>query len=198
MQEKNETPQAYVCPECEENFPESNDLFEHLRDIHFNEKNKPTAEDGILKFNGVPPKYVVEGVLAGVLAEMHNTISSILEWESEKITKLAAFKSVVYIWAIEMNGINSTLKDVNPKTLCPKHRMIQSLAPLWFIQLTSLSENIKSAKRDNEASIITAVSQMLEMAQLFHAIMNDRTPKKHRKEIYDAAMAASNFVVGNA
>lgn len=141
-------------------------------------ENKPA-----ISFNSVPPKHIVEAVLADCLIQTKLVFDEVYYGSSKKLNRVQTLVSAYVIARGEVEGCLELFKNVNPKTLAPKHRKCVEVLT-HFQQLLAETDLVAiKPKRANHKAVKRSAKQIVEFLKTFHLTLHEDTKSKERNQI---------------
>lgn len=157
-----------------------------------------TEPGPLVRFTSTPPKHVVDGVMAGVLAELGGTLTAsamvTLGEEESKLTPVESLAAALAIFAIELGHAHWLMKDVRVKTLCSKHRILKEWLGLahksaldTFSQVRGIADCVNDGSMTDEEAqknvwVASGAADAVNMIREMRTILHEGSGDAHRKE----------------
>jgi len=142
-----------------------------------------TEGEALLKFNSTPPKHIIDAVLADKIRELSYTLEVTKNKQSKKLTVMQSFRAALAIWAAEMHDLSQLFKDVEPKTLAPKHRMLVTLFPKWLLRIEVMRAELAEIEAETSVEAVAAAQEVTSLLQVFHYVLDENTKLRHKQEM---------------
>lgn len=143
----------------------------------------PKQSKAIASYNSVPPKHIVEAVLADCLVQVKLCFDEVYYGRSTKLNRIETLVSTYAITRGEVEKCLSLFEEVNPKTLAPKHRKCVEVLNHFQKQLENTDLIAIKPKRSHHKAVIKSAKQMVEFLKTFHLTLHEDTGKREREKL---------------
>lgn len=135
------------------------------------------------KFTSVPPKHIVEALLADVLVQSKLVFDTVYTKKSKKLSQVESLISTYVITRAEVEEVLELFENVQPTTLAPKHRQCVSILKLFQRRLEDNDLVAIKPKRSNHKAVLKAAKDFVQFYTTYHLVLHEGTLPRHRTEL---------------
>lgn len=136
-----------------------------------------------MKYKTIPPKHVVEALLADTILQVKLLFDTVYHKSSTKLNKVETLVSVYIATRANVEYVLSLFEGVQPNTMSPKHRFCVEILRLFLERLEENDLVQIKPKKASHTAVIQVAKDFIEFLKAFHLILHAGTPAREREQL---------------